>query len=135
MSSSSTATTSQWHVVWLKAVAKAWKDKAFEAELKKDPRKALKKEFNFEFPKSINFSVKETPAGATRSGATRSGGTRSAAKKAPSNEDALFEASDEDSKMCVHLHLPPAPADEEQAVALANLADETHKSCCGQPCC
>jgi len=130
MSSSSTATTSQWHVVWLKAVAKAWKDKTFEAELKKDPRKALKKEFNFEFPQSINFSVKSDEE------APKTRGSKSAsAKKSESGQDVRFEASEPSTNMCVHLHLPSPPADEEQAVALANLADETHKSCCGQPCC
>ena len=43
-------TASQWQVVWLKTVAKAWQDKAFESALKKDPRQALKSAFDFEFP-------------------------------------------------------------------------------------
>ena len=48
-------------------------------------------------------------------------------------EGSAFETAQDGS--CIRLRLPPQPADAEQAVALANLADETAKSCCGHPCC
>jgi ribosomally synthesized peptide (two-chain TOMM family) len=102
-------TASQWQVVWLKTVAKAWQDKAFESALKKDPRQALKSAFDFEFPPGVTLSLQT------------------------GEEGSAFETAQDGS--CIQLRLPPQPADAEQAVALANLADETAKSCCGHPCC
>jgi ribosomally synthesized peptide (two-chain TOMM family) len=111
MTTPSAATMSQWQVVWLKAVAKAWKDKKFETELKKDPHKALKSAFNFEIPAGVKLALKTATRGGTQS----------------------FEATHATGS--VPMELPPKPADDEQAVALANLAEETAKHCCGQPCC
>ncbi|HYH95735.1 BMA_0021/BMA_0022 family TOMM bacteriocin [Hyalangium sp.] len=113
----STTKSSDWQVVWLKAVAKAWRDKSFEEKLKKDPRQALKDAFNFEFPQDVNFTL--TTAAEAGKDASAPGGH--------------FQASH--SNMHVRMHLPPPPADHEQAIALANLAEENAKSCCGQPCC
>jgi ribosomally synthesized peptide (two-chain TOMM family) len=101
---------SQWQVVWLKAVAKAWKDKAFEAELKQNPHKALKDAFNFDVPSSVKIILKAGKSGGHSFEAVHPNGT-------------------------VPMELPPKPPDEEQAIALADLAEETAKNCCGQPCC
>jgi ribosomally synthesized peptide (two-chain TOMM family) len=113
----SSTTTCDWQVVWLKAVAKAWRDKSFEEKLKKDPRQALKEDFNFEFPQDVNFTL--TTAEEAGTDAAARGGH--------------FQASN--PNMNLRMHLPPPPSDNEQAVALANLAEETARHCCGQPCC
>jgi ribosomally synthesized peptide (two-chain TOMM family) len=110
MTVQTTPTMSQWQVVWLKAVAKAWKDKTFEAELKKNPEKALKDAFNFDVPAGVKLALKSDKGSSKSFEAVHANGT-------------------------VPMELPPKPADEEQAVALANLAEETAKHCCGQPCC
>jgi ribosomally synthesized peptide (two-chain TOMM family) len=100
-----------WQVVWLKAVARTWRDPEFEKELIADPREALKKEFGFELPACWELEVAPAPAPKGKKGAS----THAAHK--------------------LRMHLPPKPKADDEAVALAEVAGYVTASCCGQPCC
>jgi ribosomally synthesized peptide (two-chain TOMM family) len=108
------ATVNDWQAVWMRAVALAWKEPAFEKALKDNPRQALKQRFDFDLHPSIQLKV--VPAGSTD----------------VSPADAYKVNSAE-----VELQLPKKPADvADHAVALSSLTDTYGRShCCGSPCC
>ncbi|MBV9947460.1 MAG: BMA_0021/BMA_0022 family TOMM bacteriocin [Myxococcales bacterium] len=54
----------QWERVWAEAIALAWKEwdkgpNSFRERLKKNPREAVRKEFDFVFPEDCNLAVEE----------------------------------------------------------------------------
>ncbi len=48
-----------WRAVWFQAVARAWKDAAFKAELVTDARAALTTHFNYDIPQDAEIRVVE----------------------------------------------------------------------------
>lgn len=108
------AWVNDWQGVWMRAVALAWKEPEFEAALRKDPREALKKRFDFDLPASIQLKV-----------------VSSSEKNAVAGGTWTADNSE------VELILPKKPADvADHAVALSSLTDSSGRShCCGSPCC
>jgi ribosomally synthesized peptide (two-chain TOMM family) len=108
------ARVNDWQAVWMRAVALAWQDAAFEADLLKDPRQALQQRFDFQLPEGLRLKV--VPA----SGPDAAAGV-GLALQGPE----------------VELPLPRKPADvADHAVALSTLMDTHSRShCCGSPCC
>ena len=103
-------TTIKWQMVWLEAIALAWRDAAFKQQLLDNPRAALKEYFNFDLGPYVKLTVRE----ATRpEGASELTGTK--LEKAfggwnPGNDPLTSE---------MIMALPPAPPVEDQAVALS----------------
>jgi ribosomally synthesized peptide (two-chain TOMM family) len=102
-------TTIKWQMVWLEAIALAWRDDAFKALLLKEPRVALKTYFNFDLGPYVKLVVREaTPpaldATAPHRLAQAFGGWDPA-------QDPLT------SEMI--MALPPKPRVEDQGIALA----------------
>ncbi|NBD09297.1 MULTISPECIES: BMA_0021/BMA_0022 family TOMM bacteriocin [Corallococcus] len=108
------ATVNDWQAVWMRAVALAWKEPAFEKALQEDPRHALKQRFDFELPAGIHLKV--VPA---------------TAQDTAKASDWLLHSAE------VELPLPKKPANvADHAVALSSLTDTYNRShCCGSPCC
>ena len=52
-------TTIKWQMVWLEAIALAWRDDRFKAQLLSDPRAALKEYFNFDLGPYVKLTVRE----------------------------------------------------------------------------
>ena len=48
---------SQWQILWIKAVANAWKDPDFKQQLMTNPREALQKRFGVTLPESVKLKV------------------------------------------------------------------------------
>lgn len=103
-------TTIKWQMVWLEAIALAWRDPEFKAELLKDPRKALRAHFLFDLGPYVKLTVREAspPAGGNPARGTR--------------VEQLFNGWDPASDPLTSemvMALPPAPRLEDQGVALA----------------
>lgn len=102
-------TTIKWQMVWLEAIALAWRDPQFKAELLANPRKALRGYFNFDLGPYVKLVVREcTPPAAN---ATASNKFEAAFGGWDPSGDPLT------SEMI--MALPPAPPVEDQAVALS----------------
>jgi len=104
---------SQWQILWIKAVAFAWKDASFKDALIANPRSALEKTFGYTVPAGVTLKVEQlgkplqSPGGLVQEDGT------------------------------VTLPLPAPPDDSaDQALALASLMEwYQHDGCCGNPCC
>lgn len=114
--------TMHWGVIWPRAIALAWEDSAFHAELKANPRKAIMDKFGYELMPDLDLTVEDAPAEAAfdPSCATLKDG----------------KAGDPWSKMPqlkLTLAIPPKPAPELQAVAITAYQDTGRTypfSCC-----
>ncbi|AUX23792.1 hypothetical protein SOCEGT47_043220 [Sorangium cellulosum] len=93
-----------WRDVWLSAVALAWRNEQFKRDLLKDPRRALEQQFNYQLPWQMELIVKE---GEGQWDATTDG-------RAGKWNDL--------SNMTLTIPLPPAPAAQDAAIALANYS-------------
>jgi len=91
----------KWNAVWPMAIALAWADPEFKAALLKDPRETLSNLMHYDFPKSILLTIKDA-------GATPNSGWNEHFNNwnLPATE--------------VTMWLPPAPALDQQAVALGS---------------
>ncbi|MBC7860139.1 MAG: hypothetical protein H7Z39_15495 [Burkholderiaceae bacterium] len=88
----------QYRAVIIRAIALAWKDPAFKAELFKEPKSALKETFQYDFPYDMDVNVLD---GSARWSPTSTVGWTVTAQNT------------------VRLVLPPKPEAGEEAVALA----------------
>lgn len=52
-------TTIQWQMVWLEAIALAWRDEQFKQQLLTDPRATLRRYFNFDLGPYVKLTVRE----------------------------------------------------------------------------
>jgi ribosomally synthesized peptide (two-chain TOMM family) len=102
-------TTIKWQMVWLEAIALAWRDPEFKAELIQDPRRTLRAHFLFDLGPYVKLTVREATPGDDNA----SRGTR---------VEKLFNGWDPASDPLTSemiMALPPAPKVEDQAVALS----------------
>lgn len=101
-------TTIKWQMVWLEAIALAWRDESFHQHLLKDPRDALKTYFNFDLGPYVKLTVRDaTPP---------SGGA------VPHKLGQAFGGWDPATDPLTSemiMALPPKPALEDQAIALS----------------
>lgn len=95
----------EWQEVWLGAVALAWRDPDFRAELLADARRAIAVHFEYNLPPHLDLTVKEVPK-------TGKWGWRT------DGEDGWVLPS-----AMLTVTLPPPPAKlEDQVVALADYS-------------
>lgn len=97
-----------WTETWNKAVAEAWRDPGFAEALVANPKKALLDKFGFVFHDSINLTVVQTEPGAKDPAGEPYGWTPGG-----SGGDSWNLVPTD-----VTIHLPAAPAAEEQGVAV-----------------
>jgi ribosomally synthesized peptide (two-chain TOMM family) len=102
-------TTIKWQMVWLEAIALAWRDARFKAELLEDPRKALRGYFNFDLGPYVKLTVRE---------ATPPAGTETPRHRLQHAFHGWDPAEDPLTSEMI-MALPPAPPIEDQAVALS----------------
>ncbi len=102
-------TTIKWQMVWLEAIALAWRDAKFKAELLEDPRKALRGYFNFDLGPYVKLTVREATA-PTGLGTPETRLAHAFGGWDPGNDPLTSE---------MIMALPPAPKLENQAVALS----------------
>ena len=102
-------TTIKWQMVWLEAIALAWRDDRFKAQLLSDPRAALKEYFNFDLGPYVKLTVREaTPPTGEHSPLTR-------LQHAFHGWDPAHDPLTSEMIMA----LPPAPPLHDQGVALS----------------
>jgi ribosomally synthesized peptide (two-chain TOMM family) len=109
------SSTGDWQTVWIKAVARAWRDPVFEKELIADPKGTLAKHFQFVVSPGIDLKV---------------------APASTPGVDYTDPASLQIPQASITLGLPAKPADvNDHAVALSDLTSwYGHADNCGQPC-
>ena len=88
----------QFRSVVIQAIAKAWQDEAFHEQLKLSPKVALKEAFDYDFPFNLDLKTNDDNAAWDQ---TEQGGWL------------VYEQND------LEMILPPPPAPEQEAVALA----------------
>ena len=102
-------TTIKWQMVWLEAIALAWRDDRFKKQLLGDPRAALKEYFNFDLGPYVKLTVREaSPPKHDHDPKTR-------LEHAFGGWDPAHDPLTSEMIMA----LPPAPRVEDQAVALS----------------
>lgn len=102
-------TTIKWQMVWLEAIALAWRDPTFKSELLANPRHALKAYFNFDLGPYVKLTVRE---------ATAPKGDHPPSSKFQHAFNGWDPAHDPLTSEMI-MALPPAPKVEDQAVALS----------------
>lgn len=102
-------TTIKWQMVWLEAIALAWRDEGFKHRLLNDPREALKTYFNFDLGPYVKLTVREATPPAPGSTAPHRLG------QAFGGWDPATDPLTSEMIMA----LPPKPALEDQGVALS----------------
>ncbi|MEO1018887.1 MAG: BMA_0021/BMA_0022 family TOMM bacteriocin [Pseudomonadota bacterium] len=115
--------TLHWQVIWPRAIAKAWEDKAFHEELKADPRAAIAKHFDYVLMPDLDLVITDAPADATFDPSQADGGYGQAAADPWSKLPNLK----------LHITIPPAPPAELQGVAITTYQDTGRTypfSCC-----
>lgn len=104
--------TMHWQVIWPRAIALAWEDKEFHAQLKADPRKAILEKFSYHLTDDLDLTIEDAPADAAFD--------MSQATNAPG------EAKDPWSSLPnikLTLCIPPAPPVALQGVAITSYQD------------
>jgi ribosomally synthesized peptide (two-chain TOMM family) len=102
-------TTIKWQMVWLEAIALAWRDPAFKKQLLADPRATLVKYFNFDLGPYVKLTIRDcTPPAAGASPKSRI-------------EHAFggWDPATDPLRSEMIMALPPAPKIEDQGVALS----------------
>lgn len=107
-------TTMKWQMVWLEAIALAWRDPAFKAHLLAEPRAALKEYFNFDLGPYVKLTVRE----ASHPKETQSSDGDAPPKKLKHVFGGWDPAHDPLTSEMI-MALPQAPRIEDQAVALS----------------
>ena len=69
-----------WQDAWLRAVAKAWKDPQYKADLLKDPKKQLAEKEKFKLPDGVSFRIVDGSGGTSPSAPSVEGSSPVAAK-------------------------------------------------------
>jgi ribosomally synthesized peptide (two-chain TOMM family) len=111
---------SEWNVVWIKAIALAWKNAEFEAKLLSNARDALATYLNYSVPPGIDLKVVRVQTD----------------DKEGFGWDALGQGGWALPQTVVTVPLPPKPKDvSDQAIALANLIGGKGGGSCGGTCC
>lgn len=111
-----------WQVIWPRAIALAWEDADFHAQLKADPRAAIRDKFGYHLMDDLDLTIEDAPADATFD--------LSQATNAPDAERDPWEKL---PHMKLTLCIPPAPAVELQGVAITSYQDTGRTypfSCC-----
>ncbi len=103
-------TTIKWQMVWLEAIALAWRDPAFKKKLIEQPRLTLLEYFNFDLGPYVKLTIREaTPPEA-----------QGTIPKTPlQHAFAGWDPAADPLKSEMIMALPPAPKVEDQAVALS----------------
>jgi ribosomally synthesized peptide (two-chain TOMM family) len=103
--------TMHWQVIWPRAIARAWEDKAFHDALVADPRKAISDHFGYELSEDLDLTVVDAPAEATfdATAEQKPEGTTDPWAKLP--------------KLKLTISIPPAPEPALQAVAITSYQD------------
>lgn len=94
----------KWQDAWMMAIAIAWSNEALQQELIQEPRKFFKERCDFDLPPGLTFKVITTPE-------KDSEGNRTGWDP----EKKLWYLKNTE----VTMYLPPAPALQDQAVALS----------------
>lgn len=102
-------TTIKWQMVWLEAIALAWRDDRFKKQLLEDPRAALKEYFNFDLGPYVKLTVREA------SKPEHDHDPKTKLEHAFGGWDPGQDPLTSEMIMA----LPPAPKVEDQAVALS----------------
>lgn len=102
-------TAIKWQMVWLEAIALAWRDAGFKELLLANPRAALKDFFNFDLGPYVKLTVRE---------ASPPEGSRPPETRLQHAFEGWDPASDPLTSEMI-MALPPAPRLENQAVALS----------------
>ena len=117
-------TTIKWQMVWLEAIAMAWRDPKFKAELLEDPRKALRGYFNFDLGPYAKLTVREATAPEmlpVHAPSTHGHGHGHTAAHSTRLVEAFggWDPARDPLQSEMIMALPPAPRVEDQAVALS----------------
>jgi ribosomally synthesized peptide (two-chain TOMM family) len=102
-------TTIKWQMVWLEAIALAWRDPGFKKQLLADPRGTLREYFKFDLGPYVKLTVREATAPHV------DGPPKSPIEHAFDGWDPSVDPLRSEMIMA----LPPAPKLENQAVALS----------------
>ena len=97
-------------MVWLEAIALAWRDPAFKKKLLAEPRATLLEYFNFDLGPYVKLTIRDGHARPTRARAPRPGWSSAFGGWDPAADPLKSE---------MIMALPPAPKVEDQAVALS----------------
>ena len=108
-------TTMKWQMVWLEAIALAWRDPAFKAQLLDDPRTALKTYFGFDLGPYVKLTVRE----ASHPTETKGPANADAAPKKLHHAFGGWDPAHDPLTSEMIMALPHAPKVEDQAVALS----------------
>lgn len=114
--------TMHWQVIWPRAIALAWEDADFHAQLKADPRAAIREKFGYHLMDDLDLIIEDAPADAQFDMA-----------------QAMYTEGEEHDpwaslpNMKLTLCIPPAPPVELQGVAITAYQDTGRTypfSCC-----
>ncbi len=99
------ADDARWQAVWLRAIALAWSDPEFKQLLIDDPHRALRETFGYNLNPMLDLQVIEV-----------------------ADENAHWDRTENEDwgklpNTRMEMPLPPAPATEDQAVAISDYAD------------
>ncbi|MEP3332567.1 BMA_0021/BMA_0022 family TOMM bacteriocin [Sedimentitalea sp.] len=114
--------TMHWQVIWPRAIALAWEDSEFHAQLKADPRKAINEKFGYHLMDDLDLTIEDAPADATFD-----------LSQATNSADAERDPWASLPHMKLTLCIPPAPPVELQGVAITSYQDTGRTypfSCC-----
>jgi ribosomally synthesized peptide (two-chain TOMM family) len=102
-------TTIKWQMVWLEAIALAWRDPEFKKKLLAQPRFTLVEYFNFDLGPYVKLTIRECapPVG------------NPAAKTRLEQVFGGWDPATDPLQSEMIMALPPAPKVEDQAVALS----------------
>jgi len=104
-------TTMKWQMVWLEAIALAWRDPAFKQKLLDQPRLALLEYFQFDLGPYVKLTVREaTPP---------DDGAAAAATNRLHQAFGGWDPGADPLRTEMIMALPPPPKVEDQAVALS----------------
>ena len=116
-------TTIKWQMIWLEAIALAWRDERFKAELLDNPRKAQRGYFNFDLGPYVKLTVREaSPAPGRGNDERRADNTASEGAGHRTKLKHAFHGwnpAEDPLTSEMIMALPPAPPLEDQAVALS----------------
>ncbi|MEY8829758.1 BMA_0021/BMA_0022 family TOMM bacteriocin [Sedimentitalea sp. XS_ASV28] len=114
--------TMHWQVIWPRAIALAWEDPGFHAQLKADPRTAIREKFGYHLMDDLDLTIEDAPEDA-----------RFDPKQATNSPDEERDPWAALPHMKLTLCIPPAPPVELQGIAITSYQDTGRTypfSCC-----
>ena len=119
--------TMHWQVIWLRAISAAWEDEEFKKALLNDARQAIYDKFGYSLSPELELTIVEVEGEEGRFDRSKAFYDHS---RDEDHQDDPWEGL---PKMKLTMTLPPKPAAEDHAIAIAAYADTARTypfTCC-----